>query len=400
MSGIHTPFPVKVLPQLRDVNIDNATLTGGDLLQYDATDSVWRNVAGGGGGGVSIGGTTDAVVFRTATGNGIAESDGIFKNAGTAGYTINLDRTNKRAGINKATPDSTLHVGGEARFDGAETTSINGDLVGLITGTSNLKLYSHNLPAVADGLTEVNSDRKIVASSGLVSKEPTNFDAPNGSPDGAFYKIQLADGFNQQPAGHPLWDEQLPFDPTTTQFPTGQIVEYHDTLPRDFKRIIGRSATGVAIAPATTYVISFFGSTFSFQDRCIYDPCMMRSRKVGSGWVFASAPTQYRDGDIKAMLKVRWYFEGRWASSNPANRLDMYVNQFRNGALLRSYLVAISNNADSCFMSGERNFLGYANLGEDIDWGQDDFQVEIANQGAFDISVDLAQVELEWIKAQ
>ena len=100
------------------------------------------------------------------------------------------------------------------------------------------------------------------------------------------------------------------------------------------------------------------------------------------------------------MLKVRWYFEGRWASSNPANRVDMYVNQYRSGALLRGFLVGISNNADSCFMSGERNFLGYANLGEDIDWSRDDFQVEIANQGAFNVSVDLAQVEMEWILAQ
>ena len=100
------------------------------------------------------------------------------------------------------------------------------------------------------------------------------------------------------------------------------------------------------------------------------------------------------------MLKVRWYFEGRWASSNPANRLDIYVNQYRNGSSLRGFLTGISNNADSCFMSGERNFLGYANLGEDIDWSTDDFQVEVANQGNFDVTVDLAQVELEFILAQ
>jgi len=126
----------------------------------------------------------------------------------------------------------------------------------------------------------------------------------------------------------------------------------------------------------------------------------MRSRKIGSGWVYAGAPTQYRVEDIRAMLKVRWYFEGRWISSNPANRIDMYVNQYRNGALFRTFLVGVSNNANTCFMSGERNFLGYANLGEDIDWSQDDFLVEIANMGSFDIIVDLAQVEMEWIIAQ
>ena len=45
----------------------------------------------------------------------------------------------------------------------------------------------------------------------------------------------------------------------------------------------------------------------------------------------------------------------------------MYVNQFRSGMLLRQYLVAISNNADSCFISGERTFMGFANYGEDLD---------------------------------
>lgn len=400
MSGIYTPLPVSQLNQLNDVVIDPDTLAGGQVISWDTTDEVWKNTAGGGGGGTIITGANEAVVFKNGT-NGDAVSNGISKNTTFAGYTMNLDLTNKRVGVNITAPTKTLDVGGNALFtNGGDSLSIDGDLVGLVAGTNSLKLYSHNLSAVADGLTEINSDRKIITASGLVSKEPSNFDAPNGAPVGAFYKIQLDRGFNQQGAGHPLWDEQLPFDNTTTQFPTGQVVEYHNTLPRDFKRIIGRTATGVSIAPANVYVISLFGTTFSFQDRCIYDPCMMRSRKVGTGWVFAGAPTQYRDGDIKAMLKVRWYFEGRWASSNPANRVDMYVNQFRNGALLRAYLVAISNNADSCFMSGERNFLGYANLGEDIDWGQDDFQVEIANQGSFPVSVDLAQVEMEWILAQ
>ena len=400
MSGIYTPLPVSQLNQLNDVVIDPDTLAGGQVISWDTTDEVWKNTAGGGGGGTIITGTNEAVVFKNGT-NGDAVSDGISKNTTFSGYTMNLNTTSKRVGINKTSPTTTLDVGGNALFtNGGDGLSIDGDLVGLVAGTNSLKLYSHNLPAVPEGLTEINSDRKIISSSGLVSKEPVAFDAPNGFDRGAFYKIQLSRGFNQQAAGHPLWDEQFSFDNTTTQFPTGQIVEYYDTLPRDFKRIVGRTATGVAISPANVYVISFFGSTFSFQDRCIYDPCMMRSRKSGSGWVFAGAPTQYRDSDIRAMLKVRWYFEGRWTSSNPANRLDMYVNQFRNGVLFRSYLVGISNNADSCFMSGERLFMGFASYGEDIDWGQDDFQVEIANQGAFDVSVDLAQVEMEWIRAQ
>ena len=387
--------------QILDTSVDVTTLTSGDGLVYDSVSKLWKNVPiGGGGGGASILGTDDAVVFKNGI-NGDAPNTGITKVPATAGYTMNLNTTSKRVGINKTSPATTLDVGGDAQFTNAtETLKIEGDLVGLVAGTETLKLYSHNLPAVAQGLTEVDSSNKVITSSGLVSKDPRNFDAPNGTPDNAFYKIKLSRGLNQQPAGHPLWDEQYSFDPTQTQFPTGQIVEYYDTLPLNFARAVARTATGVAIAPSNVYAISNFGSTFSFQDRCIYDPCMMRSRKIGTGWIYAGAPTQYRDSDIKAMLKVRWYFEGRWASSNPANRVDMYVNQFRSGVLLRAYLVSISNNADSCFMSGERLFMGFANYGEDIDWGRDDFQVEIANMGAFDVNVDLAQVEMEWILAQ
>ena len=387
--------------QILDTSVDVTTLTSGDGLVYDSVSKLWKNVpVGGGGGGASILGTDDAVVFKNGI-NGDAPNTGITKVPATAGYTMNLNTTSKRVGINKTSPATTLDVGGDAQFTNAtETLKIEGDLVGLVAGTETLKLYSHNLPAVAQGLTEVDSSNKVITSSGLVSKDPRNFDAPNGTPDNAFYKIKLSRGLNQQPAGHPLWDEQYSFDPTQTQFPTGQIVEYYDTLPLNFARAVARTATGVAIAPSNVYAISNFGSTFSFQDRCIYDPCMMRSRKIGTGWIYAGAPTQYRDSDIKAMLKVRWYFEGRWASSNPANRVDMYVNQFRSGVLLRAYLVSISNNADSCFMSGERLFMGFANYGEDIDWGRDDFQVEIANMGAFDVNVDLAQVEMEWILAQ
>ena len=400
MSVPYSTRPYPTLAQVLDVDINPDTLVSGQVITWNDTTQYWQNTAGGGGGGATITGTDNAVVFKNGT-DGDAPNDGITKQVASAGYTMNLDTSNKRVGVNKNNPAVNLDVNGVAQFaNGGDTLKIDGDLAGLSVGTNTLKLYSHNLPTPADGLTEINSSRKLITSSSLLSKDPRLFDAPNGQDLGAFYKIMLRRGFNLQPAGHPLWDEQLSFDATQTQFPTGQIVEYHDTLPRDFKRIVGRTATGVAIAPANVYVISNFGSTFSFQDRCIYDPCMMRSRKTGNGWVWAGAPTQYRDAEVKAMLKVRWYFEGRWQGPSANNRVDMYVNQYRSGVLLRAYLVAISNNADSCFMSGERLFMGQANYGEDIDWGRDDFQVEMSNQGAFDIEVNLAQVELEWIRAQ
>lgn len=383
--------------QLLNTNINITTLAAGDGLIWDATSESWVNGAGGGGGGIV--GNDDQVLFKQG-GVGNTFTNGISRDATAPSMTMNLNTTNKYVGVNKQNPAVNLDVGGDAQFTNAtETLKIEGDLVGLVAGTETLKLYSHNLPAVADGLTEISSSNKVISSSGLLSKEPSAFDAPNGLDRGAFYKIQLSRGFNQQPPD-PLWAEQFPFDPTQTQFPTGQVEEYYNSLPRNFARAVARTATGVAISPANVYVISNFGSTFSFQDRCIYDPCMMRSRKVGVGWVWAGAPTQYRDTDIKAMLKVRWYFEGRWATPSANNRLDMYVKQFRSGGILRNFLVGISNNADSCFMSGERLFMGFANYGEDINWGTDDFQVEIANQGSADISVDLAQVEMEWIRAQ
>ena len=245
----------------------------------------------------------------------------------------------------------------------------------------------------------IDGVQKKVQSSTLRSLNNTGFDAPNGTDSAGFYKIALRRGFPQQ-AGGGLFDQQESYDALQTQFPTGQTVEYQNTLPLNFPVIIGRTATGVQISPASVYVISNFGSTFSFADRCIYDPCQMRSRKQLNGWVWAGAPVQYRITDTKAMLNAKWYFQGRWAGSNQGNRVHMYVNQFRSGTLLRQYLVQISNNADSCFMSGERTFMGFANYGEDIDWGRDDFQVEIANQGVDNVRVDLAQCELRFILSQ
>jgi len=393
-----SPQPLP-LGGLLDVDINDQTLTNGQVISYDVTTSTWKNSAGGGGGGASILGTDEAVVFKDGV-NGNTFTNGITRNVTLPNYTMNLDTANKFVGINKINPAAALDVDGTALFStGTDTLKIESDTIGLSAGLLSLKLYSNNTTA-SDAITEINSSDKSVGASSLASFGVNIPDAPNGVDTGAFYKIRLQLGFNLQTPGHPLWSEQFPFDPTQTNFPTQQSVEYYNTLPLDFKRIIARTASGISVTPATIYIISLFGTTAAFQDRCFYDPCMMRTRKSGVGWTWAGAPTQYRDGDIKAMLKVRWYFEGRWQGSNPQNRLDMYVNQYRSGVLFRNYLVSVSNNADACFMSGERNFMGFANYGEDINWGTDDFQVEVANQGIDDVTVDLAQVEMEFILAQ
>lgn len=324
-----------------DVKLTN--LANSEILAWNATNSKWENATNGGGGGVA------------------------------QNLQQVLTQGNDGGSLNVRNPGS---IGN--------------------TATGVLRLYTNNDTTDAAS-TVIDGVQKKVQSSTLRSLNNTGFDAPNGTDSAGFYKIALRRGFPQQ-AGGGLFDQQESYDALQTQFPTGQTVEYQNTLPLNFPVIIGRTATGVQISPASVYVISNFGSTFSFADRCIYDPCQMRSRKQLNGWVWAGAPVQYRSEETKAMLNAKWYFQGRWAGSNQGNRVHMYVNQFRSGTLLRQYLVAISNNADSCFISGERTFMGFANYGEDIDWGRDDFQVEIANQGVDNVRVDLAQVELRFIE--
>lgn len=383
------------LVTLPDTNIVQPT--NGQVLAYDAGRKLWINNTGGGGGGATINGTNDAVVFKDGI-NGDADAAGITRTAG-ANFTMNLDTANKRVGIGITAPAVPLDVRGVCQItDSVDTLKIDGDEVGNV-GANTLKLYSNNT-TTADALTEIDAQAKKCESSTFRSKNPTSNDAPNGTDTAGIYKISLRRGFPQQ-AGGGLWDQQESYDPTQTSFPTGQTTEYQNTLPIPFPVIIGRTATGVQITPASVYVISNFGSTVLFADRCIYDPCQMRSRKQLNGWVWAGAPVQYRSEETRAMLNVKWFFQGRWSGSNTANRVHLYVNQFRSGVLLRQYLCHISNNADSAIFSGERTFMGFANYGEDIDWGRDDFQVEIANQAPSDnIRVDLAQCELKFILAQ
>jgi len=97
--------------QILDTAIDPITLNTGDGLVYDATDQLWKNQPGGGGGGSTITGTNDAVVFKNGT-NGDADNTGITRLPAGFGYTVNLDTANKRVGVNKQSPAYTLDVGG------------------------------------------------------------------------------------------------------------------------------------------------------------------------------------------------------------------------------------------------------------------------------------------------
>ena len=398
--------PVPTLGELRDVNINPATLVSGQVVSYDAPSQQWVNSAGGGGGGATITGTDNAVVFKNGA-NGDAPNNGITKQVASAGYTMNLDTTNKRVGINKINPSTSLDVGGNSEFTssfpGTDTTSINGNLIGVITGTNALTLYSSNLPAVAEGTTTIDSTNKKTSSSAWKSYDPVAFDAPNTTDTDSIYKVKLQLGMDKEPGGG-LFDLQENYNTLGTGFPTGQITEYQNKMNINNPIIIGRVATGAVITPASVYTISSFGTQFGapfFHDRVYYDPMQMRSRKSGSGWVWAGAPTIYRVADTKLGWTIKWYFEGIWSGSSANNRLHMYCNQYRSGALLRTFLVGVSNNADSCFMNGERTFAGWQSFaGEDFDVLTDDWLIEIANQGTNDITENLAQVELRCWLAQ
>lgn len=390
--------------QLLNTAIDINTLAPGDGLIWDATNEVWVNGAGGGGGGVT--GTDDHVLFKQG---GIANTftNGISRDPTDPSMTINLDTASKRVGINKQNPTTSLDVGGNSKFTssfpGTDTTSINGNLVGVITGTNALTLYSSNLPAVASGTTTVDSTNKKTSSSAWRSYDPDAFDTPNTTDTDSIYKVKLQLGMDKELGGG-VFDIQEDYNTLGTGFPTGQVTEYQNKMNINNPIIIGRVATGAVVGVASVYTISSFGAFFGapfFHDRCYYDPMQMRSRKSGSGWVWAGAPTVYRVSDTKVGWTIKWYFEGIWASSNTNNRLHMYCNQYRNGSLFRTFLVGVSNNADTCFMNGERTFAGWQGfVNEDFDVLTDDWLVEVANQGQHDITVNLAQVELRCWLAQ
>jgi len=401
MSGVHTPLPIKLLGNLLDVNINPTTLNAGDILQYNATTTLWDNAAGGGGGGVSITGSTDAAVFRTAAGNGIAEGDGIFKNVGTAGYTMNLDRSNKRVGVNTATPVTTLDIGGNAQVVGTDTIKLENDTLGIITGAGDLKLYSGNAPAVADGLTTINSVDKKTGSSAFRSYDPATFDLANSTDENSVYKIQLRTGTLRQAVATPAFDIQEAFRPQA--FPTGQIVEYQNKVPIQKPIIISRNLGPQTILPATTRVVTSFGLRRNapfFDDGMTYDPCNMRAKLSGLGWNSAGAPVVYRARDVKLGFTISWNIHGTWAGAG--NRCDVYVVQYRNGAILYNHLVQQLEQDREVWCIGKKTFLGWDVIGEDFDPTTDYYEVEFANMSGTgtNLTYNSALVEIECWLAQ
>jgi hypothetical protein len=413
MSVPYSSYVPPTLGQIKDTKINADTLANGDVLQYNSSVNAWENaVGGGGGGGASITGSDEAAVFKSGIQQGEGDAAGITRNPTFAGYTMNLDTGNKRVGINKQNPTTTLDVNGNvdvagiANFtDNLQTITISEQKIGVSSAAPNeLKLYSANLPAVPSGLTTIDSVIKKTGSSAWRSYDPDAFDAPNTTDQDSIYKIKLQDGTTRQTVATTAFDIQEPFRPLS--FPTGQIVEYSNKLPLQKPIIISRNLGPQTIAPAGVRVITSFGLRRNapfFDDGMTYDPCNMRAKLTGVGWNSAGAPVVYRVADLKLGFTISWNIHGTWFGSGGGqlHRGDVYVVQYRNGVVLYNHLVQQLEQEDEIWWIGKKTFLGWdATAGEDFDPLTDYYEVELTNQAGIDLTYNSAQVEIECWLAQ
>lgn len=400
--------PIPTIGQLRNVNINPATLANGQVVSYNSTTSVWENTAGGGGGGgATITGTDDAVVFKNGA-DGDAVSNGITKNTALNGYTASLDTTNKRLAINHTAGaiTETFEVNGTGLFtDGIDALKINGEKVGLSAGINKLKFYNRNLIVPTSGLVQIDSQIKQIESSSFRSYDPDAFDVANTTDEESIYKIKLEAGTLRQTAPTPAFDIQEAFRPLA--FPTGQIVEYSNKLPMQKPIIISRNLGPQTITPASVRVITSFGLRRNapfFDDGMVYDPCNMRAKLTGgTAWLSAGAPVVYRVSDLKLGFTISWNIHGTWVGGGGGllHRGDVYVVQYRNGVILYNHLVQQLEQEGEIWWVGKKTFLGWdVTAGEDFDPLTDYYEVELANQGGVDLTYNSAQIEIECWLAQ
>jgi len=293
-------------------------------------------------------------------------------------------------------------TGGNMEIIGStDTIKVSENSIGVKNGSNPLILYSDNT-TTTEAVTSIDASAKSVSSSTLVSLPPTVFDSPNGTNQDGIYKIKLRRGMDLWGATPPF-SRQSTFGSLQTEFPTGQTIEYQNKRPIQYPAILSRVASGVEVVPASTYIISLYGAFQSFEDRMIYDPLGMRAFiNATNGWTTAAAPSLFRSRETKCLMRCKWNFKGRWSGSSAQNRAEIYINQYRSGALLRTFQVAISNNDDTCVINGERTFIGFnSSFGEDFDCSADWYEFEVANMSsANNISVDYAHTEVEFILAQ
>jgi nitrogen fixation protein len=144
--AVHGKIYVKImngweLDELHNVYINPATLANNDILQYDSTDSLWKNKVLAT--GLTVGttpissGTIGRVLFE-GTGNVLQQSSSLF-----------WDSTNNRLGIGTSTPTFRLEVqGGDVRF-------ANGLTIGTAGGTG-WQFSANTLTLIQNGFIGVD----------------------------------------------------------------------------------------------------------------------------------------------------------------------------------------------------------------------------------------------------
>lgn len=322
-------------------------------------------------------------------------------NAGTAGLVLtSLGGTagfNFQAGGGGALPAGALNDvqmnDGAGNFK-VSAAGLNVDAAGLMTSGAGINCTAGNI----DNLNGKMESRTFIPS------PPIAFDTPlypaNTTGD---YKLKLQVGVNNAAAVAPF-DLQNPMSAALLGYPTGQVMDWTNNLPVGDKnsRIIGRIATGVAVAPGANYRLQNFGSASAGNDRMIYDPANMRTRQIGTGWYYAGTPSIYRVVGTLGGMIVRVYLDALWVGpADPLNKAIIYVHQYRSGALLRSFILGCDRSqSGECIISGYRSLLGWSgSFGEDWDVMTDDLDCEVINQSPVagsNLQINLGQVEYEF----
>lgn len=291
---------------------------------------------------------------------------------------------------------------------GANVVQLSDGATNFITSFAGLSVDPGNGDLLC-GSGLVAQSRDVIALGGKVEAQttiptqPAAPDVPNYPTDATGdFKMRIDTGFNLAlaPAVPPFDAQELLNN--ALGFPVGSVLDFTNNLPTKVPRILGRIASGVTIVPGNNYVLNSFGSTTAFQDRLISDPCNMRSRKIGSTWIYAGCPAVLRTAGTLGDMLVNVFLDANWQGvADPGNKCTIYCHQYRNAVLLRSYLMGQNRSQDGeCIINCRRTFLGHTgSFGEDIDVLTDDFQVELINQSTSltsDLVVNLGQVEMEF----
>jgi len=404
MSGPYSQKPYPFLDQLRNLNINPLTLINGDTIQYNSANTTWENQPLTGGGTANLTGTDNFAVFKSGT-NGVADPQCISRVPGTGGCAMVINPGTKSIGLGISTPVLRLEVNGAIKAAGAASTNLqlipSSSAIGMVSNNP-LNLFSNNA-LTSPNATIVDGVVNNVQSSSFRSYPPSNFDAPNTTDKNSIYKIKLQNGMDLW-TSFGIFNNQSNFSPTTTSFPTGQIVEYQNERPIQYPKIIGQFLTSTNIPSGANVFTTYFGTTAGGFDECIYDPMGMRAFKIASDWAYWGAPTLFRTSTAKFIINVKLFLSGDWAGSATNDSLIISIEQYRSGTLFTSHeLARTTYNSASGRMrfNCERTFLGFVAGGsEEFIADTDYYNIQIHNIGTNDFTVSRVNVESEFIFAQ